>query len=257
MAYPVAGQTISDAWLEAFQHLHTSGREEFDLVVSISDPASDHLDHAVQEVLDNFLREHDFQEVGTVANTIFPAQLARTARSRDHLYTKYRFLLPRLRKLAPNRRGLYFERLIRYPLQEDPARANQLETLICDLEGQLARRGPLRHVYEAQIFAPGLDRLPQGFPCMSSLSFHLDGRRLRLTATYRNQYYVRKALGNFLGLAQLQAFVADAVGLEPGPLTVHAYHAQIDPEVGKLAAESLLRNCRAVATPRRLRAEPA
>jgi thymidylate synthase len=72
---------------------------------------------------------------------------------------------------------------------------NQLEIIIHDLEGELARKrrgqGPMRHMYEAQIFAPGKDRRPWGFPCMSSLSFHLDGDQLRLSATYRNQYYMQ------------------------------------------------------------------
>ena len=67
-----------------------------------------------------------------------------------------------------------------------------------------------------------------GFPCLSSLSFHLDHGRLRLSATYRNQYYVRKALGNFLGLAQLQRYVATEAGIETGELSVHAFHAQVD-----------------------------
>ncbi len=261
MANFAAGQTIAEAWLDALQWLHFNKREAFDLVVTIADPTPEHSDPAVMAALDKLLVRKKFQEVATVANTIFPTQLASTSRSREHLYSKYRFLSPRLRKLGPNRRGIYFERLIHFPLQQDSSRANQLEVIIRDLQGQVARRargqGPLQHVYEAQVFAPGLDRLPQGFPCMSSLSFHLEGQRLRLSATYRNQYYVRKALGNFIGLAQLQRFVAQAARLDQGPLTIHAFHAQIDPEVGMRATEALIRDCRDVASPRRLRTAPA
>ncbi len=180
-----------------------------------------------------------------MANTIFPATLAATSRDRDHFYARYRALLPRLRKQDKNRRGIYFERLIDYPLQADPARSNQVETIIRTLRGQLARRarrqGPLGSVYEAQIFAPGKDLLPRGFPCLSSLSFQLDGGHLRLSATYRNQYFIQRALGNYLGLAGLQRFVAEAAGLAPGPLTVHAFHAYLD--LGQRETDTLLRAC--------------
>lgn len=129
------------------------------------------------------LERRGFFSVETVANTIFPAQLVATSPTREQLYSRYLALLPRLRKLPKNGKGLYFERLIRYPLQRDPERTNQIETIIRDLKAQLARQqlkqGPLGSAYEAQIYAPGKDRLPQGFPCMSLLSFQLDGDVLR------------------------------------------------------------------------------
>lgn len=241
----VVHDTISGAWLNTVRHLRSHEGEEFDLVVTTADPTPATCDPMVTAVLDDMLERKGWQRVATVANTIFPAELAATSRDREHLYARYRALLPRLRRQAKNRRGIYFERLIGYPLQPDPARANQVETIIQDLESQLARRalgqGPLGSVYEAQIFAPGKDRLPRGFPCLSSLSFQLDGDQLRLSATYRNQYFIQRALGNYLGLAQLQRFVATAVGLGQGPLTVHAFHAYLD--LGKHETDALLRDC--------------
>lgn len=257
MAEFVVGDTVTDAWLDALEHLRGRGREVFGLVVEIAEPSPRAGDHGIVTALDRLLARRGWQSTETVANTIFPAQLAATARDRAHLYARYRALVPRLRRLPANKRGLYFERLIAYPLQGDAARANQVETVIGDLAAQLARRAPLRSIYEAQLFAPGKDRVPIGFPCLSSLSFQLDGGRLRLTATYRNQYYVRKALGNFLGLAGLQRFVADAVGLAPGPLTVYAFHGQIDPEVGRRDLDELIAACRAAGRPRLPRTHPA
>jgi thymidylate synthase len=43
-------------------------------------------------------------------------------------------------------------------------------------------------------------------------------RTVSLTAIYRSQYYIAKALGNFIGLGQLLAFVAEEAGLTPGYL---------------------------------------
>lgn len=194
--------------------------------------------------LEDLLAGKKAASVRTVSNTIFPEQLARTSRDRQTLYRRYRTVLPRLKRAEPaNRRGLYFERLINFPLQLDPARTNQLEGTIQRLRDELARGGALAHAYELQVFAPGQDQRPIGFPCMSSLSFHVEAGRLRLCATYRNQYYVRKALGNFVGLANLQRFVASESDLEPGVLSVHAFHAQIDPDIGRRNVAAVLRDC--------------
>jgi len=274
MAYLTTRETMTHAWLAAFDHLvHAHEREEFDLFVEITDPTPAHADPSVVRVLDRLLVARGCHPVETVASTIFPAGLAATSRDRAHLYRRYGEIVPRLHKLKGNSKGLYFERLIDYPLSVRSVgeRVNQVETIIHDLQGQLGRRslgqGPLGSAYEAQIFVPGKDRLPQGFPCMSSLSFQLDRRsgrdQLRLAATYRNQHYVRRALGNFIGLAHLQRFVCTAVDLEPGPLTIHAFHAEIESTLGKgasfgkRAATNLLAECQRAATPATLRARSA
>lgn len=241
----IAARTISEAWLNALGYLQQHNRESFDLLVSIADPTSEHMDDMVVQNLDHLLRQKSYQDVATVRNTIFPVGIARSSTTRQELYERYVRLLPRLRWFRANQRGTYFERLINYAPSRDGSGLNQLERIITTLERELVRRGQqqgaLAHIYEAQIFVPGRDNRPMGFPCMSSLSFHLDGSALRLSATYRNQYYIQKALGNFLGLAELQRFVANAVGLYQGPLSVHAFHAEIDPEIGMREVADLLR----------------
>jgi len=244
MAHMVRGETITDAWISALDHLQMRGQDEFGLVVAIADSTPERADPAVVRHLDVLLAQKGHQRVETVASTIFPVGLAASSPDRATLYRRYHTLLPRLHRLRGNRRGLYFERLIAYPLA-DPARANQIETIIGDLTAQLHRRaqrqGPLGSIYEAHVFAPGKDRIPIGFPCMSSLSFQLDGSRLLLTATYRNQYYIERALGNYLGLARLQRFVCDAAGVRQGPLTIHAFRAHVD--LGKRNTAQLLCGC--------------
>lgn len=233
MAEIVAGRAIGPAWRAALRRLaDADGRNLFDLVVEIERPTMDEIDVRYVGALDAVLGSHQWQDTRRVANTIFPAELARTSTSRARLYERYLALHDGLRRASSkNAKGLYFERLIRYPLQEDPARANQIETTIGAMLGARTPGG-LHHAYELQVYCPGKDLRPRGFPCMSSLSAHVEGDRLRLTATYRNQYYIQKALGNFIGLADLQRFIASEAGLERGPLTIHAFHAQIDPGVG-------------------------
>jgi hypothetical protein len=50
----------------------------------------------------------------------------------------------------------------------------------------------------------------------------LPSDRVMLTVLYRYHYYIEKALGNLLGLAQLLYFVAKETGLGVGPLLCHS-----------------------------------
>lgn len=235
----VRGQTTGEAWATAIRAFPDS-RELFGLVVDIDAPSETDIE-GFATPLSNLLERLGEQSIQTVANTIFPRALVESSPSRERLYERYLALHDVLRRAArPNSRGLYFERLVRYPLikgepkrgrsRGNAARTNQLETIITSLRDEHARGG-LKHAFELQVFAPGLDVRPMGFPCMSSLSLQADGPRLHLTATYRSQYYIQKALGNFVGLAGLQTWIASEAGFDVGRLTVHAFHAQIDPRV--------------------------
>ncbi len=67
---------------------------------------------------------------------------------------------------------------------------------------------------------------------MAHLSFQLswgpqEVDRLDCVALYRYQDLIVKGYGNYLGLAQLQRYVADTTGFVPGELTVIAGHAQL------------------------------
>ena len=44
--------------------------------------------------------------------------------------------------------------------------------------------------------------------------------RINLTGVYRHQYLVTKGYGNLLGLARVQAFIAQQSGFEVGELSV-------------------------------------
>lgn len=226
MAVLITGTSLTDVWRGGVAALLAAPRAEiYDLLLEVSDPTS--VDEDVASAVDGYLRRVGLQRLDKVANTIFPARFAERTQDRQKVYDRYERVLPRLRRLdARNRRGTYFSRIIRYPLQLDPARANQLERVIGDLRMNPERR--MRHIYEIQIFAPGKDLRPEGFPCMSSLSLHIELGFLRLAATYRNEYLVERGLGNLLGLARLQQYIGRHADLAPGALSLHAFHAQLD-----------------------------
>jgi hypothetical protein len=137
---------------------------------------------------------------------------------------------------------------------------NPLCILINKIKGQLETR-TMRAAYEMNmldgddlielpIHDAGSDsRSTRGQPCLSHLSFKLlpNERQVMLTALYRRHYYVEKALGNLLGLAQLLGFVAAETGLDVGPLICHSTLADLDRgSWGLRGIEELLDECRRV-----------
>jgi thymidylate synthase len=66
------------------------------------------------------------------------------------------------------------------------------------------------------------------FPCLAHVSFHLHKGRLHMQAVYRNESLVARAYGNYLGLAQLQAYVSAAAGVQPGELLMTVNHVELD-----------------------------
>lgn len=253
MAFAVCGDTLTDAWLADLEHLHAHNGEQLNLITTIVDPNPVRADTQMVGILDDWLLRKGLQRVDTVANTIFPVAYLRGCANRQEFYDRYLERLPRLKKQPKNKLGTYFGRLIQYPATLDVRRGatfNQIEAIIRKLEKQLTSNGPKRFAYQAQIFIPNRDTMStMGFPCMSFVSFQLDAqKRLCLTAIYRNQYYFQRALGNFIGLARLQRFVAEATNLEQGSLSVLACHAKFDVG-GKQARERLIRVCREHAAP--------
>jgi thymidylate synthase len=226
LAQLIIENTLVSGWREATRALVASpGHEIYDLIVEVADTGR--VEAAALREVDGYLRSRRLQSLHTVANTIFPSSLARRAASRGNLYDRYNRALHRIRRRSrQNYNGTYFGRIIGFPLQPDQDRANQLERVIHDLGVTPHRR--MRHIYEMQIFAPGKDLRPQGFPCLSSISVHVEGGAVRLAATYRNQYYMERGLGNFIGLADLQQFIASEAGLPVGRMSVHAFHAKLD-----------------------------
>jgi hypothetical protein len=247
---PVTETSLTRAWIASTEELSRVGGDAFSLVVSITNPREpEGADARVRTHLDKVLVGKGLQDTQAVANTIFPQALAK-GHSAQQLFETYRAkTYPVLRRFPPNRRGTYFLRLIQRDSHRTPQviSRNPLAELIDKVRGELARsRGTIRCAYELAVYDPLDDAAVwMGFPCLSHISLKLDPpeRRLHLTALYRNQQYIERAYGNFLGLARLQAFIASETGLTVGEMVCHATHAEID-HLGKKAVHDLLGVCR-------------
>lgn len=256
--------TFSVGWLRAVEYLLGVPKgKDVNMMVGFSTIAED---SGIRKTLDGFLDATAAAKPGknvlpieAVASTLFPECWyvpERAAEPRAHLYwCRERAVKVRPRISSPHECDRYFDRLVAYPVT-DGGTINQLEEQVLRLRRELRHAGPKSSAYELgvsepgdlRIQRPGKDRLMRGFPCLSHISLTLHTNAIHLTALYRNQGFLRKAYGNYVGLARLARFFAREVGVGVGEIVCVASHADVELDVaGKRALELLVADCWAAA----------
>ena len=243
----IEGTTCVDAWLKACDYLLSctvDGWRAYTLVLEIAEPlALPDDDRAVVMLVDRFLASRGAQPINSVVNTIFPASLYQRYGATGLAQRYLTEIYPTLKRHRDWKWGTYAQRLFQR-LDATGADIKPLESLIGKVRGQLLLPGSQRAVYELgtvepfldiPIYDPAQDRnRPLGGPCLTHLSVKLTAdRRLMLTGFYRSHFYIQRTLGNLLGLAHLQHFIAKEAGLEIGPLVCHSSMAQLETHSGK------------------------
>lgn len=239
------GTTVSDAWLRAVTQVNAAvpDRQLYHLVTQIMRPTEQHPE--IRAAADWISEQLGYPSIQTVANTIFPAALAAECADHAELADRYAAIYDLIKGLDKgNRRGTYFGRLVDYPSPDGSC--NQLADLVRKLRLELASKAPKSARYEINIahtaehtdstdhdqavpiYAAGRDNSPMGFPCLSFCAFQLDRQTLHMVAHYRRQHLIERGYGNYLGLGCLLGYVADAVGAQPGVLTIVAGVAKVD-----------------------------
>lgn len=257
----ITGRNLSDAWFRAMYHLRKVGGTATNFCVAFSDYSEE---RSTRKVLDDFIADYraggqtkgEMYPISTVANTIFPTALYRSgspgAESRQRLYDLHAQAM--LVQMRMRDKDNYFNRLVSWPSSDGPL--NQLEALVLKLTRQVKATSPKSSCYEVGIEHPGFDavtsggdvrvqspehdRRLMGFPCLSHLSFTLVGGELHLTAVYRNQHFIGRAYGNYVGLARLVRFAANESGCTPGEILCVATHADAQLCLGKAKVGALL-----------------
>lgn len=245
MVEAIQSDNVSEAWLRAMLTLRKEEGETANLIVCLRPPVVEC--PAITAALDGLLRSHlKAFPIEKVAETIFPREFYLPERlgadAACHLYENHR--LVRVIEERWNRKGNYFERMVRWPGRGGND-INQLEKKIEYYRAEVRRGKRICNTFEIAISAPDgtacgdediriydpeRDRSIMSFPCLSHISVSLTKGRLHMTATYRNQYFLQKAYGNYLGLLRLLDFLAREIGVEVGDLVCVATHA--DDEVG-------------------------
>ncbi len=270
----ISASNLSLGWLAAVEYLLECEGVTSQLSVGIENVGEENME--MRSLLDQFSEFKGIPSVSTVANTIFPVALyypdnpkLTGDKARHHLYQTYLQGNKVRRRCPGNRNGTYFGRMIDYPINKvkaTPLERNQIERIIMRLKSNLTRGNPLSSIYELsvgvsedylsqdntadiKIRQPDKDTRIMGFPCLSHISLNLCKGHLNMTALYRNQHFIRKAYGNYLGLSRLLRFICREVGCEAGTLLCIANHA--DAELGTKGGrdiKKLVQDCREAAS---------
>lgn len=258
----IKADSIPKVWLDACAYLRSrKGREDYDVILHVTDPIPLSLpDRAVIENVDAFMADHHGPSLNTVAETIFPLQ----DYLRDGVSGVFERYPERMKRIHAARKdkqwGCYAVRILRQT-DRDGSIYNPLEHLL----KKLTDHSEFKAVYELGLGHALNDYEPAGgdigiydgahdrrpfrghLPCLSHVSVKVDNGAVRLNATYRSHYYMQRLLGNLMGLARLQFFLAREAKLTVGPLTINSTFAKLDTGDGKWGMgdiDALLASCR-------------
>ena len=256
-------KTRSEAWLAAALSMQEAHARLYNVVLEIEQPGLvTPASRAIEAEVDAFLRKYHAQPNHTVAETIFPAVEYRQGGIKA-VYAYPESVYPHIQNLPQNNWGTYALRLTERRCT-DGTKVTPLELTISKLKRQLSTNAPKRAVYELDLGLEALDlklysaeddhNSIRGGQCLSHISLKLGpSRELFMTALYRYQFYMQKAIGNLLGLARLQAAIAREVEVSVGPLVCHATMAiledrQLENSVSWSRADvgALLKRCKAI-----------
>jgi thymidylate synthase len=261
MAKLFSSERIVPVWLSAVRSLAaTPGRTDRNFVLEITSPIALTSNDvaAINEVDAELRKTDDGIGVYTVAATIFPQRMYRRY-GRPAFYEPFLTMMKK-KGQKPHTWGTYAMRMMERTHPRTGKVINPLEIIVTKLQKTKADR-KVKSAYELgvheasdvldneiggelPIYAAFSDgRKPTNIPCLSHLSFKLDPEReaVDLTAVYRSHHYGRRALGNLLGLSQLQAFVAAESGYAPGVLACVSTLAHLDVKAfGGVAATNAL-----------------
>jgi len=266
----VPAKSRAEAWLESARSLLNEKERIYNLIVEVQAPGfEDAATKAVERRVDAFLAEHNCLPVQTVSDTIFPAAEYKSG-GLSKVFKYPTDVYPHIKDVPANRWGTYALRLTQRHCADGGAPINPLELAINKMKAALAaaervHNGPPRAVYELDLTMAPLElklydvendyNNGRGGQCLSHVSLKLGpNHELYLTAIYRYQFFVQKALGNFKGLARLQACIARECGISVGPLVCHATLATLEGGAGeggqsrwgRRALEALVTDCEAI-----------
>lgn len=240
-----AAPNISAGWLAAVRMLDgVPSYKTIHLVLRILDPTAEDptIRTAAQQLIDDHNSKNKAKDekpdIDTTRNTIFPASYARRTDGPAELtaYYRERYTKTGLLGFPDNKHGTYFGRVVAYPRADGHPPADQLTDTVRKLNAELKSGSNKSSRYEINIFNERKDTRSTSFPCLAHLSVHMHERKLHMQAIYRNEFLVGRAYGNYLGLGELQAYIAAQVGLPVGELLMTLGHVQLDSTKGPIRA---------------------
>ncbi|MFA7585396.1 MAG: hypothetical protein WCY11_04250 [Novosphingobium sp.] len=230
------GRTIPEVWLKAVRHVDACPKkEDFDVFLHVREPTVlETNDREIYEILDGFFKAHGAYSIHTVAETIFPLDEYVRGGAKA-VFDTYPSRIKTIHAARDDRNwGTYAYRLLR---QKD--RDGKIYNPLADMVRKIRDHGKYTASFELGMGNPLEEDIPiyegatdrrrlYGGPCLSHLSLKVHDGVIRLNATYRSHYYVRRLFGNLVGLGRLQYFLASETGLAIGGLTINSTYAKVD-----------------------------
>jgi hypothetical protein len=231
---PVGSTNLSHAWAMALLQVAKGPlNNPPPLVVSITGFDKENLpleDVRVRQALDTELIARNRNSVEVSSLVVFPYKAwDRRGRPSCEEFSQWCLekYVPRLKALnkKDNSRGLYFERMMRFPYRDSQGRLHSHNQLKYVIDWWREHRGtsgsrPRRSGLQMSCFDPREDhnRLPRlAFPCLQQVGLSYDPRdkdSLILNAFYPTQFLLDRAYGNYLGLCHLGAFLSHQIGVK-------------------------------------------
>ena len=224
---------LSRAWSRLLLGvLDGAGSEVSPLVLSVTGFDENGIapeDLALRQALDQLLKRKGRFKVVDVAFTIFPQRVWEMSRGdRTRLFTLYRATFPRLE--GDEQESQRSRPLFRAHGHVRP-RSLRRKSVEWILSQYGSRGGVRRSMFQATTFDPGRDHVASaqlGFPCLQQVSFEPTAAGLVVNAFYATQQIFDKAYGNYLGLAQLGAFMAHEMDMPLARLNVMVGIAKLE-----------------------------
>jgi hypothetical protein len=222
----VEGQNCAQAWARGVLAIRNNHGPLSPLITTISYPCD--LEKAwlynlsPQRVLPTADSLHSVMEM------VGPVELATPRPNRAATYQRVWRKYDRARAMGrhlSNWHDTYFERLTRGANGQ-----NRLEVIIEKMNSWNARRVACFYAHTTSNAQDSV--VPIGNPCLQYVQFlQRPQNKLDLVVLYRNHDFFSKALGNYLGLGRLLAFVTRETLQEPGTLTCVSVNAYLDHQV--------------------------
>lgn len=216
----VEGGDCAEAWALGVMAIHNNHAPVSPLITEISDPVS--VKKAWWRDLSPRAMDDTADTLHSVVEMVAPDELLTLPRAAAYKRAWKKYDRARSMKLhLSNWRDTYFERLTRGDGY------NRLDDIIDKMRSWSTRRVAPFYAHTTSNDAGGI--VPIGSPCLQYIQFvQRDKDRLDLFALYRNHDFFLKALGNYIGLGRLLAFVAQESNQVPGKLTCFSVNAYLD-----------------------------
>lgn len=220
MSHIIEADNCLTAWKHACMYILENGNG-FNLIVQINNPLSFQNIQLNETIIPGVISKIEIQDV---VNTLFPSRLfiRNINLPIEKFYDLHEEIYKRGKKMHSKNKarwGNYFLRFTKFGSN----RENQIHKIITDINKRPNNQSACYIMHVSSIDYDSNTRII-GNPCLQYVQFAQHKNAIHLIAIYRNHDFLKKALGNYIGLSKLLEFVCLKTGSQMGSVTCHSIH---------------------------------